>query len=110
MAGVIAAVGVAGIAANVVMAKQGADAAKKAGRKVQSQAEQDRIAAEKAQRRQMVAQENESLFQQAQSQLAQAGPAGANTQSGISPQIIVPVALGTVAVALTVILIARRKR
>lgn len=115
ISGIIAAsVAVAGVASNVVMAKQGADAAKKAGRTAREQQLADLREQKNAQQRANSAAENEALLASAQNQLAArnltVGFAGQNAKAGISPQIILPVALGTVAVSLAVFMLARRKK
>jgi Flp pilus assembly protein TadB len=110
MAVIGAAIGVAGIATSVVMSKQAGDAAKKAGKKARAQQLGDQAAADKAAKRAQTIQDNEAFFQDTRNQLAmRSGVAGENA-SAFPQQIIVPVALGTVAVALGVILLARRKR
>jgi len=103
---------VIGVGASAVMAKQGADAAKKAGRTAREQQLADIRAQMNEQKRANSAAENEVLLSQAQSLLAQrkAGLAFANASKGVSAQAIVPAAIGITAVSLAVFMLARKKK
>jgi uncharacterized protein HemX len=117
------AVSVVGIGTNVVMAKEAQNAAKKAARKSRQQQLEDARAYAKEQRTANIRADNDALVAQAEQQLAQrnainkqvgdngeAGYAGQNAIDTVSPQIILPVAIGVTAVGLTVFVLARRKK
>jgi len=123
MSAIAASIGIASIATSVVLAKQAGDAAKKAGRTMRENQLADQAAydaqqvaakaeAELAERRARRQQDNEDFLQQIQYQLSmRSGVAGENSNpAAVSSENILPIALGTAAVGVAVILLARRKK